>query len=492
MSYTINHYNGTLITVVADGTIDSSLSVKLIGKNYAGYGEVQNENMVYMLENFSSSTSPNNPLTGQIWFDSGNSKLKFWDGSKYRVAGGAESSATAPVGATIGDLWYNSTNSQVYVWNGTSYLLVGPQGVPGSGTTQMQSLAVIDATGGAHSIIQAVTNGQVVYIISPDQFTLNSTLNPISGFSTVFKGITLVNCEVNAQGQVDTSTSDQKFWGTASNADNLGGFPASAYLKTGAAGFSQRVQFSDYGYYLGNNRQILFDIEGNIPVMTNTQGPQIYFKTTVGSATVTPMYLNGADILPGTTNTSNIGSNALVYNTIYASSFQGVASQSNAVLETVSGLFRSGNTGVAANTVAVRDSNANINANIFNGVASSADYADLAEKYLPDAEYAPGTVMKIGGAAEVTAASFGDFPIGVVSTNPAYMMNKSLVGGIYIALKGRVPVLIKGPVSKGDQLISSGSGYGRADPEPSGNRVFAVSLQDDDSEGIRLVECLVL
>ena len=74
MSYTINRYNGTQVTVVADGTIDSTLSLKLIGKNYAGYGEVQNENLVFLLENFSGTNSPNNPLSGQIWCDSANSK----------------------------------------------------------------------------------------------------------------------------------------------------------------------------------------------------------------------------------------------------------------------------------------------------------------------------------------------------------------------------------------------------------------------------------
>ena len=85
MSYTINRYNGTQITVVADGTIDATLDLKLIGKNYAGYGAVQNENFVYLLENFANSTQPPKPLPGQIWFDSGNSKLKFYDGNKFRT-----------------------------------------------------------------------------------------------------------------------------------------------------------------------------------------------------------------------------------------------------------------------------------------------------------------------------------------------------------------------------------------------------------------------
>jgi hypothetical protein len=101
MAYTISRYNGTLITTVQDGTIDTSLDIKLVGKSYAGYGQAQNENFVYLLENFANPTSPPNPLTGQVWYDTTVNKLKFYDGSKYRSAGGAEVSDTAPVGLTI-------------------------------------------------------------------------------------------------------------------------------------------------------------------------------------------------------------------------------------------------------------------------------------------------------------------------------------------------------------------------------------------------------
>jgi len=78
MSYTIKHYNGTLLTTVADGTVDTSTDLTLIGKNYAGYGQSQNDNFVWLLENFANTTQPPNPLAGQVWFDSANLKLKFY------------------------------------------------------------------------------------------------------------------------------------------------------------------------------------------------------------------------------------------------------------------------------------------------------------------------------------------------------------------------------------------------------------------------------
>ena len=103
MSYTITRTNGAQVAIVADGTIDATLDLKLIGKNYAGYGAVQNENFVYLLENFASNNPPPRAISGQIWFDSSASKLKFYDGVKFRTTGGAEISATAPTGLTVGD-----------------------------------------------------------------------------------------------------------------------------------------------------------------------------------------------------------------------------------------------------------------------------------------------------------------------------------------------------------------------------------------------------
>ena len=78
MPYNINKFNGNLAAVVEDGTVDNTFDIKLIGKNYAGYGEVQNENYLFLLENFANSSEPPKKITGQVWFDSANKKLKFY------------------------------------------------------------------------------------------------------------------------------------------------------------------------------------------------------------------------------------------------------------------------------------------------------------------------------------------------------------------------------------------------------------------------------
>jgi hypothetical protein len=99
----------------------------------------------------------------------------------------------------------------------------------------------------------------------------------------------------------------------------------------------------------------------------------------------------------------------------------------------------------------------------FSGVSTTAKYADLAENYLADAEYAPGTVVVFGGDKEITASNrtHDKRVAGVVSTKPAYLMNSDLVDSIPVAFTGRVPCLVRGPVEKGDPLVTSDT-YGVA------------------------------
>jgi hypothetical protein len=123
-------------------------------------------------------------------------------------------------------------------------------------------------------------------------------------------------------------------------------------------------------------------------------------------------------------------------------------------------------------TTGIINSNANGVGNIgssstyFNTVfanATSAQYADLAEKYLADAEYAPGTVVVFGGEKEITVTTVrADARVaGAVSTNPAYLMNTK-TSGVPLALTGRVPCKVQGPIAKGDLITTSDTpGVGR-------------------------------
>jgi len=129
-------------------------------------------------------------------------------------------------------------------------------------------------------------------------------------------------------------------------------------------------------------------------------------------------------------------------------------------------------------------------ATLFNGTATSARYADLAEKYLPDADYPEGTVMAIGGEKEITAASVVDFrAIGVISLKPAFRMNEGLEDGVYVALKGRVPVRVKGAIKKGHPIGTSDTlGVGRHNPRNH----FAIALETKTTEEESVIEALIL
>jgi hypothetical protein len=125
---------------------------------------------------------------------------------------------------------------------------------------------------------------------------------------------------------------------------------------------------------------------------------------------------------------------------------------------------------------------------IFSGTATNAQYADLAERYLPDAEYPFGTVMTVGGGAEVTYCTQDSIPVGVISTAPAYLMNSELEGGVAVALVGRVPVRVVGSVVKGQVVYADHDGIASATAE--GKRV-GIALETNDDAGEKLVECVL-
>jgi len=498
MAYTIDRYNRTVLTVVEDGTIDQSTDLKLVGKNYAGYGEIQNENFVYLLENFSSGTAPSRPISGQVWFDSGTSKLKFYDGSKWRTTGGAEVAGSTPTGLTEGDFWWDTANEQLYAYNGTDYVLVGPQDA-GDGITQMKSRTVRDIGGTAHAVITAITNDTVVFIVSNDAFTIDNTdaENTIPGFDVVKQGVTLVNTIASTNGV--TSTNHQ-YWGTASAAKGLvvnGALvTADQFVQTGSASFNTLAEFADVGIAIGDSNDLRIQIQNdNEAVISNQVGQKIFFKTkNVGGSILNPLIVEANALLPGlqsdgtTTETVTLGSVTRTFNNVYADNFTGLSQKASTLV--VSGNNRSGDINAVENTVAVRTATGDLKANLFVGVATQAKYADLAEKYTTDQEYPTGTVMAICSHSdhEAEAASAKDIAIGVISAEPAYLMNSELEGGQAIALKGRVPVRVKGPVSKGMPVFAWDNGVCTTIGTQS---MVGIALETNNSEEEKLVECVL-
>jgi len=488
MAYQIDRYNNTLLTVVEDGTVDQTTDLKFIGKNYAGYGEIQNENFLFLLENFAGANQPSRPLSGQIWYDTANSKLKFYDGTKWRTTGGAEISDSQPSGLANGDFWWDTANEQLYVYNGTEFVLVGPQNA-GEGITQVQSLELLDSTGNVRSILAATVEDSVVYVISASEFDLNDA-NPIDGFDRIKQGLTLKNTQLSTNGV--TTPADHWYWGTASNAAKLGGIDAEDYVTALSPNFTTQVSFPDDGIVIGDSNDVRLYVEnGSEGVLENGSGNNsiIKFKVTDGQGDITHVAtINSLGLMPATDNAFDIGATALRWKDVHAVRFVGTATTSQTLLEGTN--QRLASRGAVADTVAVRDATGSLAANLFEGTATAARYADLAEKYSTTEELVPGTVVAVCDHEdhEVEAAVRGAIAIGVVSTDPAVMMN-SEAEGQYIGLKGRLPVRVVGAVKKGQAVYVDDNGC--ASTAINGGSLVGVALESNSNEDEKLVECVL-
>src|SRR6056297_2491930 len=304
MAYQIDKFNKEFLTSVEDGTIDQTTDLTFIGKNYAGYGEFHNENFLFLLENFASATGPTKPITGQIWFDTATSKLKFYDGAKWRTTGGAEVTTSQPAGLATGDLWWDSSNDQLYVFNGSNYILIGPQDA-GDGITQLVSQIVVDQGDNNRSVIVSYVNDIPVYVISPEEFAIKDIEgNRLDGFTIIRRGLTLRDTE-NDEGE---TTSTFRFYGTATNAVSLEGFKASDFVKTTDTSFNTAIDFTD-GITVGNVFKMEVDSSGITSprgILINTSGAsnEIHFKTLDSSSVEThSITINSTGLLPADNNT---------------------------------------------------------------------------------------------------------------------------------------------------------------------------------------------
>lgn len=511
MPYQIDRFNGTPLVVVDDGTIDQTTDIKLVGKNYAGYGETQNENFVFLLENFSNTVSPPKPLSGQIWYDSANKKLKFYDNTKWRTTGGAEISATAPTGLTVGDFWWNTTTKQLYSWDGSAFVLVGPLAVEGSGQTNLEAVSVLGTDLNTHPIIKAVVDGVTTFVISSDSnFNLDNSekIKPeYAGFDKINQGITLVDSNSG-----ETSTLF-RFWGTASDADALGGEASEEYVLARGAVFtntSSVASFPDSGLTVGDDDDLKIYIDGGTSATIQNQiSNKISFKILDGVTTKETMKVEGGAVVPGITVTYDLGTVALRWNnvraangffdTVTAGSFVGPISGTASRADTLlfNGGYRSATDTNTGNTIVARDVSGNFSANVIDATTTRARYADLAEKYDADENYEPGTVVVFGGEKEITVTTIeGDHRVaGVVSTDPAYLMNAESKG-VAVALRGKVPVKVKGKVTKGDVLITANlAGYAisaGSGKDISSASIVARAIEDKNTDDLGSIMAVVV
>jgi hypothetical protein len=516
MAYTINLTDGTIFAVVADGTINTDSSQTLVGKNYAGYGEFLDENFIKLLENAANTSAPGAPLTGQLWYDKTNNVIKVYNGTLFKSISGAIASTSQPSSNVEGDLWFDSTNDQLKVYNGSSFITIGPASTSGQGTSGAIVATITDNVATDHVIVQMYVNNVIVSIFSKD-----ATFTPavaISGFATIGPGLNM-----------STTVSNAVFNGTATNADTLDSINSTSFMRSDAATSNDTSisVLSDTGLYIGGDSDGHISVSGtDVRIDNDTQDGDLIFRVNDGGVVTTAMTIDGATSvvnintsLSATGNVSggNITTTGLVAagsmtatTTITATGNVEGGNITTGGQVTATGNVTAANMSVGIGDIAlgsVTNNNADGIGNIgsssvaFNTVhalATSAQYADMAERFHADAEYSAGTIVELGGENEITLCveELSTKVFGVVSTQPAYLMN----GGAGtdathppIAMSGRVPVNVMGFVSKGDRLVSAGNGTARSATleESTAFNVIGRALEDKLDESLGSVESIV-
>jgi len=471
MAYTINHSDGNLLVSLSPGTTNSNLtSLTLVGKNFPGYGQFMNENFVYLLENFASSTAPDNPQEGQLWWDKANGTNRvlrvYMGNSIWKNISGSSSESVAPDilypgSSTIGDIWWDTANAQLKVYNGRTWTTIGPAFTTSTGQSGALADVVSDGTN-QHVIVKFLLDNRTVAILSKDaDFT--PTAPTIAGFTQIQPGMNLAD---------DTSISGLRYWGIANNADKLGGSQASVFARlNGTTPFTTAQTIStNNGLTIGTlNDLTLTAALGLAKVSSTITNNDLGLYANVAGNPTKLFTVGGAGAVRSYSHTGN-GTPASFANVVDYN-----VANKRYVDDAINNLGlggTGGQTSFSANVVPSANVSYDLGStttwwnNIY-GTAIHARYADVAERFESDAPIAPGTVVELGGAKEITAVTqeLSENILGVISTQAAYLMNSGAGPDSThppVAVSGRVPVRVIGSIKKGDRLVSAGNGLARA------------------------------
>ena len=394
MAYTINNTAGATLASLQAGTTTTVGGITLIGKNYTGYGEIIAEDFVRLLENQANSSQPSGALQGQLWYDTAENMLKVYNSANWDRLG-TTVGTSAPSGLTSGTTWLDTTNSILNVYDGTNWMSVSVANrniLTGTSATKTKSVQLESAGSWSGESADRVNGYNAGDTISVTAIIGTDQAGNEETIAVVSPAS--FNMRSNAQATLSYESIANDIY------SNFSSTSANAGANSLVAGMNIRDTF-------------LTDAEeasatsirdyANSAISYNSDAIMILTKTTAQT--------HQGDLKPSANNTINLGATNARYNNIY-------------------------------------------------GVSTSAKYADIAERFESDEALEPGTVIALGGEKEITKTAMraDETVFGVISEHPAFRMND---GGEdasthpFVAFSGRVPCKVKGPVAKGDRLVSS-------------------------------------
>ena len=288
MAYTIYKSDGTILTTITDGTYDNTTSLNLPGKNLYNFGTLQNENFFWLLENFSSSTPPARPTTGQLWYNTSSQIVQVYNGTSWLSL--ASVTGNASLASSLGNLYFNTVTDQLSVYNGVGLSLIGPEAVSGFGTTKFSSTSIIDTNNISYPVIECYINNEVVAIISSTAFNINSS-TPITGFSSLVRGINLKN----------GASTDFTLFGQSNTSQN-------AYLLSNATN-STFIAAST-----ASNASTIVERDGS----GNINAVGVNATSITGPGTIYGIWSVNDGLIPATNLGSSLGSSANIWSSLYA------------------------------------------------------------------------------------------------------------------------------------------------------------------------------
>lgn len=307
MAYQINKTDGTIVATVADGQIDDrSTAITLIGKNYSGFGEIFNENLIQILENFADSTPPDNPIRGQIWFDSSQSKLKVYNGLDFVPVSSATISSSQPSTLATGDLWYDNVRQQLFFFDGTAAILLAPSYSSAQSLSGLRVDTILDTLNQTRVITSLYNNGILLGIFAKDSFTPKVAIIGFTGsIDPGFNAGTLANFKIRA---------------TCTNSDSLGGAVATTYVRTDSSNaINGQLQITvDSGLILGSAGQgLLFVNSGDFVLANSSQDKNITLSVNKASTQENAIVINASARTVGlyptiSASTVNVGGNLVI------------------------------------------------------------------------------------------------------------------------------------------------------------------------------------